>query len=280
MRFARLRTPFAMAMTCVARALAPADLGCAQQAGEKTVTVRDGWGAEATVKGFQEEHQAGSKWFIHDPERPQPRAVEPGPSSSPGARPPEGAVVLFDRRDASGWTGGPWRVADGYMEVNGSGNITSKAEFGDGYLHVEFATPAEPNGIGQNRGNSGVFLMRRYEIQVLDSWKAATYADGMVGAVYGQNPPSVNAARPPGEWQTYDITFIAPRFDERGGVLSPARITVLLNGVKVQEDFKFLGPTRWRKPSSYEAHGPTGPVELQDHGHPVRFRNIWFAPSK
>ena len=269
-----------MAMTFIARALAPADLGWPQQAGEKTVAVKDGWGNEATIKGFQEEHQAGSQWFIHDPERPQPRAVEPGPSPTLGAKPPEGAVVLFDGTDASGWTGGPWRLADGYMEVNGSGNITSKAEFGDGYLHVEFATPAEPNGIGQNRGNSGVFLMRRYEIQVLDSWKAATYADGMVGAVYGQNPPSVNAARPPGEWQTYDITFIAPRFDERGGVLSPARITVLLNGVKVQEDFKFLGPTRWRKPSSYEAHGPTGPVELQDHGHPVRFRNIWFAASK
>jgi hypothetical protein len=268
-----------MAMTFLARTLAPADLGCAQQAGEKTVTVKDGWGSDATVKGFQEEHQAGSKWFIHDPERPQPRAVEPGPSSTLGAKPPEGAVVLFAGRDASGWTGGPWRITDGYMEVNGTGNITSKAEFGDGYLHVEFATPAEPKGVGQNRGNSGVFLMRRYEIQVLDNWKAATYADGMVGAVYGQNPPSVNASRPPGEWQTYDITFMAPRFGKQGGVLTPASVTVLLNGVQVQDDFKLLGPTRWRKPSSYQVHGPTGPVELQDHGHPVRFRNIWFAPS-
>jgi hypothetical protein len=170
-----------MAMTCVARTLAPADLGCAQQAGEKTVTVKDGWGNQASVKGFQEEHQAGSKWFIHDPERPQPRAVEPGPSSTLGAKPPEDAVVLFDGTDASGWTGGPWRVANGYMEVNGTGNITSKAEFGDGRLHVEFATPPEPKGIGQDRGNSGVFLMGRYEVQVLDNWKAATYADGMAG---------------------------------------------------------------------------------------------------
>jgi 3-keto-disaccharide hydrolase len=187
-------------------------------------------GDETTVKGFQEEHQAGSKWFIHDPERPQPRAVEPGPSSTLCTKPPEGAVLLFDGTDASGWTGGPWRIADG--EVNGTGSIRSKAEFGDGRLHVEFAIPAEVKGVWQDRGNGGVFLMGCYEVQVLDNWKAATYADGMVGAVYGQNPPSVNASRPPGEWQTYDITFTAPRFDEKGAVLAPARITVRLNGVK------------------------------------------------
>jgi hypothetical protein len=280
MKLARSRTHLAASVACMSLLLAPAALGCAQQGGEKTVKVKDAWGNETSVKGFQEERQAGSTWFIHDPERPQPRAAEPGPSSTLGAKPPEGAVVLFDGKDASGWTGGPWRVADGYMEVNGTGNVTSKAEFGDARLHLEFATPADPKGVGQDRGNSGVFLMGRYEVQILDSWKSATYPDGMVGAVYGQNPPSVNASRPPGEWQTYDITFTAPRFDENGGVRSPARVTVLLNGVKVQDDYVFLGETPWRRRSTYVAHGPTGPLGLQDHGHPVRFRNIWFVPIK
>jgi hypothetical protein len=280
MQRARTRTDLAAVVVCLSLALAPAVLGRAQQGGEKTVTIKDGWGNDASVKGFQEERQADGKWFVHDPERTQPKAVEPGPSSTLGAKPPEGAVVLFDGKDVSGWTGGPWRVADGSMEVNGTGNITSKAEFGDVRLHVEFATPAEPKGEGQNRGNSGVFLMGRYEAQVLDNWKAATYADGMIGAVYGQNPPSVNASRPPGEWQTYDITFTAPRFDDKGNVQSPARMTVLLNGVKVQDNFELLGATGWRKRASYQAHGPTGPISLQDHGHPVRFRNIWVVPVK
>jgi hypothetical protein len=277
MRLDRTRTYAAAA--CLLLALAPAAPG-GTQGGEKTVTVKDGWGNEATVKGFQEERQADGKWFVHDPERPQPRAVEPGPSPTLGAKPPAGAVVLFDGKDASGWTGGPWRVADGYMEVTKTGNVTSKAEHGSGLLHVEFAMPAEARGSGQDRGNSGVFLMGRYEIQVLDSWKSATYADGTCGAVYGQSPPLVNASRPPGEWQTYDITFTAPTFDEQGRVKTPARVTVLHNNVKVQDDFELLGETVWRRRAAYRAHGPTGPLVLQDHGHPVRFRNIWFVPSR
>src|SRR5262245_28357197 len=169
MRFARLRTPFAMAMTCVARALAPADLGCAQQPGEKTVSIMDGWGSDATVKGFQEEHQAGSKWFIHDPERPQPRAVEPGPSSRLGAKPPEGAVVLFDGTDASGWTGGPWRLADGNVGAEDGGNTTSENAAGDRYLHQAFATTAIATRIDQHRGDRCAFLITRHENEVLDS---------------------------------------------------------------------------------------------------------------
>jgi len=275
MRLARTRTHVFVA-TCLSLALAPAAHGRAE-GGETTAKVKDGWGNEVTVQGFHEERQPDGKWFVHDPERPQPRAVEPGPSPTLGAKPPEGAVVLFDGKDASGWTGGPWRVADGYMEVNGTGNITSKAEFGDARLHVEFATPAAAHGEGQDRGNSGVFLMGRYEVQVLDSWKSATYPDGQCGAVYGQNPPSVNASRPPGEWQTYDITFTAPRFDDKGNVRSPARVTVLHNGVKVQDNFELFGATVWRHRATYQAHGPAGPLVLQDHGHPVRYRNIWFV---
>ena len=270
-----------VAAACLA--LAPAAWGLTQNdapSGEKVAKVKDAWGVEETVHGFNEEHQKGSKWFIHDPERPQPRAVEPGPSATLGAKPPKGAVVLFDGADASGWTGGPWRVADGYMEVNGTGNVKSKAEMGDGRLHVEFATPLPATGEGQDRGNSGVYLMGRYEVQVLDSYKAATYPDGMVGAIYGQNPPLVNASRPPGEWQTYDITWKGPRFDEKGNLTRPARVTVLLNGVKVQDNFALFGETGWRHASSYKAHGPTGPLTLQDHGHKVRYRNIWFVPAK
>lgn len=250
----------------------------AQQPGEKVATITDAWGKQETIHGFNEERQPDGKWFIHDPERPQPKAVEPGPSPTLGAKPPASAVVLFDGMDTSGWTGGPWRVADGYMEVNGTGAITSKATFGSAHVHVEFATPAELNGQGQDRGNSGVFLQGKYEIQVLDSYKSATYADGMVGAVYGQNPPLVNASRPPGEWQTYDIDYTAPTFDDAGKMKTPARVTVLLNNVKVQDDFALFGPTGWRHRLPYEAHGD-GPISLQDHGHKVRYRNIWVQPT-
>jgi hypothetical protein len=169
-----------MAMTSVARALAP-DVGCAQEVGEKTVTVKDGWGNETTVKGFQEEHQAGSKWFIHDPGRPQPRAVEPGPSSTLGAKPPEGPVILFDGTDPSGWTGGPWRVAEGYMEVKGTGghHVEGRIRRRPVARRVRHSGRAE----GRRAGPEEQWRVPRYEIQVLDNWKAATYADAMVGAV-------------------------------------------------------------------------------------------------
>ena len=230
-----------------------------------------------TVEGFREERQPDGVWFVHDPERPQPQAVEAGPSPTLGAAPPAGAIVLFDGSDGSGWTGGPWRIADGYMEVNGTGDLASKAEHGDARVHVEFATPAEVRGEGQDRGNSGVILMGRYEIQVLDSWRNPTYPDGHCGAVYGQSPPAVNASLPPGEWQTFDIAFAAPRFDDRGRLRAPARVTVLHNGVVVQDNFELFGETAWRRRATYRAHGPAGPLVLQDHGHPVRYRNIWLV---
>ena len=161
------------------------------------------------------------KWAIHDETRPMPPVVDPGPAGPPAPVPAD-AIVLFDGRDLSGWTNakdGPasWRVRDGYMEVvKGAGSIKTTRVFGDCQLHVEWASPAPAVGSSQDRGNSGVFLMNTYEVQVLDSYQSKTYADGMAAAIYGQFPPLVNASRGPGEWQTYDIVFHAPRFDGRG----------------------------------------------------------------
>jgi hypothetical protein len=222
-------------------------------------------------------------WKMHDLNRPQPRVIDPGAPGTqerPGA-PPSDAVVLFNGKDMSEWrsqSGGPagWRVADGTLEtVKGAGLIFSRKEFGDCQLHVEWATPAPAVGDGQGRGNSGIFLMTKYEIQVLDSYQNKTYADGSAAAVYGQFPPLVNASKPPGQWQTYDIVFHAPRFDERGTVLRPARFTVLHNGVVVQDHVEVTGPTDNKIRLPYQTHAAKMPISLQDHGNPVRFRNIW-----
>lgn len=221
------------------------------------------------------------RWKVHDRARPQPRAVAPG--AAPG-QPPADAVVLFDGRDLSGWvsqkTGEPaaWTVRDGYLEVTAkAGDVRTRQEFGDCQLHLEFATPAEVSGDSQGRGNSGVFLMGRYEIQVLDCYQNPTYADGTTGGIYGQYPPLVNACRPPGEWQSYDIVWIAPRFDG-DRLVSPAYCTVILNGVVVQYHRALIGPTSHKTFADYEPHPPTGPLRLQDHGNPVRYRNIWYRP--
>lgn len=221
----------------------------------------------------------GSTWKVHDNTRPQPRVVTPPTDGAP----PSDAVVLFDGRDLSGWTGsgGPagWQVVGGYMEVvPGTGNIQSKAEFGDCQLHLEFACPAEVKGESQGRGNSGVFMMARYEIQVLDCYDNPTYADGTTAAIYGEYPPLVNAARPPGVWQTYDIIWRAPRFDG-DQLVRPAKATVLWNGIVVHHAVKLTGPTTHRAVLDYAPHGP-GPLLLQDHGDLVRFRNIWYRELK
>ena len=212
---------------------------------------------------------------MHDKHRPVPPVVAPGTAGSP----PSDAVVLFDGTDLSAWQGGggdaQWRLVDGAMEVNGTGDIQTRDAFGDIQLHLEFRTPAEVSGNSQGRGNSGVFLMGRYEVQVLDSWENPTYPDGQCAAIYGQRPPLVNASLPPGQWQSYDIIFIAPRFAEGGAVESPARVTVFHNGVLVHHDVPFQGPTRHRALTEYAPHPATGPIRLQDHGNPVRFRNIW-----
>ena len=222
-----------------------------------------------------------SEWRVHDGKRPQPRVVAPGPARAM-VPPPADAVVLFDGRDLTGWTGkgdkAAWTLAGGVMEVNGTGAIETREHFGSCQLHIEWATPAIVKGDGQGRGNSGVFLMGRYEVQVLDSYENQTYPDGQAAAIYGQQPPMVNASRPPGEWQTYDIIFRAPTFAADGSLEEAARITVFHNGVLVQDHVRVLGATTHRALPKYKSHGPSGPLRLQDHGNPVRFRNIWMRP--
>ncbi len=219
----------------------------------------------------------GSEWRVHDIDRPPPRVVAPGA----GAAPPSDAFVLFDGTDLSQWeavAGGEpgWRVEGGYAEVApGSGDIRTRQHFGDCQLHVEWAAPAEVTGSSQGRGNSGVFLMGRYEVQVLDGYDNPTYADGITAAIYGQHPPLVNACRPPGEWQSYDVVFTAPRF-EGDALARPARITVFHNGVVVHDAAEVIGETVHRDVARYAPHPPEGPLQLQDHGDPVRFRNIWI----
>jgi len=223
-------------------------------------------------------------WLGHDRDRPQPAVVDPGTFSTqdqPG-RPPSDAVVLFDGRDVSQWVamdGSPtkWTVRDGVMEcVPHSGYARTLQSFGDCQLHVEWASPNPPHGDSQGRGNSGVFFgYDRYELQVLDSYDNKTYADGSAAAVYGQYPPLVNAMLPPGRWEVYDIVWTAPRFGRDGSLLSPARETVLHNGVLVQNNVELTGPTSWLERAPYKAHPERLPISLQDHGNPVRYRNIW-----
>ena len=221
------------------------------------------------------------QWAIHDETRPMPPVVNPGPAGPP-APVPSDAVVLFDGNDLSGWThakGQPakWAVRDGYMEtVKGTGGIQTTKTFGSCQLHIEWATPVPAVGASQNRGNSGVFLMNMYEVQVLDSYESKTYADGMAAAIYGQFPPLVNASRKPGEWQTYDIVFHAPRFGDGGVMTSPARMTVFHNGILVHDNDVLTGPTAHKARPPYKAHADRLPISLQDHDHPVRFRNIWI----
>lgn len=223
--------------------------------------------------------QTPATWNAHDMNRPRPAMVKS--STHLPVAPPSDAVVLFDGSDLSKWRsqdGGPamWVVKDGYMEsVRGGGYVFSRDAFGDVQLHVEWAAPQPAEGIGQGRGNSGVFLMGKYEIQVLDSHDNITYADGQASAVYGQYPPLANASRKPGEWQSYDIVFRRPRFRRDGGLEKPARITVFHNGILVQDGVEIWGGTSWLQHHPYESHPDRLPLSLQDHGNPVRYRNIW-----
>jgi 3-keto-disaccharide hydrolase/uncharacterized protein DUF3471 len=222
-----------------------------------------------------------ARWKQHAIQRPRPPVVDPAEGTI-AAKPPRDAVVLFDGSNLDAWKsprGGPasWEVADGYMETApGAGPIETRGKFGDIQLHVEWAAPDPPAGVGQDRGNSGVFLMGQFEIQVLDSYKADTYADGQAGAIYGQYPPLFNAARPPGQWQTYDIAFRRPRFDSSGTLREPARVTLFHNGILVQNNEEPFGPTSWLRWLPYADQGDRGPISLQDHDHPVRYRNIWL----
>ena len=232
------------------------------------------------------------KWRVHDIARPKPPVVTPGTFSGddkPGV-PPSDAIVLFDGKDLSKWTGGMtkdgkprpagWKLENGYVESNhNTGDLVSKEKFGDMQLHLEFAAPTEIDGDSQWRGNSGVLLMNNYEIQVLDSYNNVTYADGQVGAIYGQYPPLVNPARPPGKWQMYDIFFEAPKF-EGGKLVKPAYVTVMLNGVMLHHHQQIIGRMAHKVVGLYAPHGDEEPLALQNHDTKVRYRNIWVRRLK
>jgi hypothetical protein len=239
--------------------------------------------AEGAIIGFTALAEIpGTPWRIHDIARPHPRVVTPG--ATPGSAPSD-AIVLFDGKDLSKWqhsrngqlSDATWPVKEGYFETGaGSGSIVTRDKFGDVQLHVEFATPSPGRGSSQDRGNSGVTFMGRYEVQVLDSYENVTYADGQAAAIYGEYPPLVNVARKPGEWQTYDIVFEAPKFNGPT-LLAPAYITVFWNGVLVQHRRPVMGPTSATTTQhSYTPHDPELPLALQDHNHPVHYRNIWI----
>ncbi|MCA9224065.1 MAG: DUF1080 domain-containing protein [Pirellulaceae bacterium] len=218
---------------------------------------------------FVSEYKSGIVW-------PEPPIVSPGETA---ADPPSDAIVLFDGGDLDEFHGGDkWVVQDGYAIARGGG-LTSKREFGDCQIHLEFATPEEVKGKGQGRGNSGLYLMGRYEVQILDSFENTTYFDGQCGAIYKQQPPTVNASRGPGEWQTYDVIFTAPRFREDGSVEQPAFVTVLHNGVLIHNHFELQGSTSYVEAPKYSKHPERLPLNIQFHGNPVRFRNIWVREN-
>jgi len=254
-------------------------------------------GGGEQIEGFTNTSMLpGGKWHQHDPNRPQPTVITPGATFSQGAPAPSDAEVLFDGKDLSKWTsknGGAanWKVQDGYMEVsppNGN-DIRTVGKWSDFQLHVEWAAPtnttdARGNTLhGQGRGNSGIMINNMYEIQVLDSYHDKTYADGQAGGIYGQTPPLVNANKPPGEWQTYDIIWNSPRWNDKGELTQKATVTVIHNGVVVQDKTEFLGGTDgigsipWKSPSAYKQHPPEVFIALQNHNaNPVHYRNIWI----
>ncbi len=236
------------------------------------------------VRGYNDTPQLpGQPWKVHDMRRPRAAKVTPGPYFLEG--PPSDAIVLFDGKDLSHWVqmvrGGQtqaskWKVEDGYMEIAPhTGRMITKDKFGDCQLHVEWMIPDGVIGQGQGRGNSGVEMMMRYEVQVLESHDNLTYADGAAGALYGVWPPLVNPARPQGQWNVYDIMFEAPRFDG-DKLVKPAYMTVLFNGVLVQNHQAEIGTTIWRQVGHYTPHPPEEPLSLQDHNQAVRYRNIWI----
>jgi hypothetical protein len=217
---------------------------------------------------WADEYKSGIVW-------PEPPVVDPGTEGAP----PSDAVVLFDGQSLDSWEGGnKWKIDSGIATAAGGG-ITTKQKFGDCQVHVEFATPDEVKGSGQGRGNSGIYLMGRYEVQVLDSFDNKTYYDGQCASIYKQQPPTVNASRKPGEWQTLDIVFTAPRFLDDGSLKSPGYVTVLHNGLVVHNHFELQGSTSYTEPPKYTAHADKEPIQIQFHGNPVKFRNIWVREN-
>jgi hypothetical protein len=238
-------------------------------------------GQQAPVGYDDTPMQPNGRWHIHDGKRPAPPLVTPAPLS-PAPPPPDATVLVGTADDRSAWQmidGSPvtWGMSGGVLET-GKGMIRTRTEFTDYQLHVEFATPKDVKGNSQERGNSGVFLNGKFEIQVLDSYQNPTYPDGQASAMYGQYPPLVNASRPPGEWQAYDIVFTSPRFKAAGTLDTPAIVTVFHNGIVVHASRAFWGPTAHKKIDPYTPDNAKGPIALQDHGNPIRYRNIWIRP--
>jgi hypothetical protein len=216
-----------------------------------------------------DEYLTGIEWT-------EPPVITPGENGGP----PSDAVVLFDGKDLAQWTGAEnWKVDNGTM-LSGKGDVRTKESFGDCQLHIEWMAPTPATGTGQGRGNSGIFLMDTYEIQILDSFDNKTYFDGQAGAIYKQTPPLVNATKPPGTWNVYDIFWTAPRFSDDGSLKSPAYITAVHNGVLILNHFELLGDTPFHRPPEYAKHADRLPIRLQDHGNPMRFRNIWIRDLK
>lgn len=217
-------------------------------------------------------------FFKHDPDRPLPPEVTPGTPSTadrPGTVPSD-AIVLFDGKNTEKWKPNQWKLESGVLTAAG-GDLETLDSFGDCQLHLEWSAPNPPQGSQMDRGNSGVFMMSRYEIQISDSFTEKIYADGSAASVYGETPPMVNATRPPGQWQVYDIIFKAPVFKD-GKLASPARLTMFHNGLLVHLDTEIHGPVAWRTIAEYQPHPDKQPLKLQYHGNPVRFRNIWIRP--
>jgi hypothetical protein len=230
----------------------------------------------AITASFVLQTQVDADEYLNGIEWKAPAILTPGAAGSA----PSDAVVLFDGKDLSAWNGADnWKVVDGAM-VAGRGSPQTKEAFGDCQLHIEWSAPTPPKGSGQGRGNSGVFLMNTYEIQVLDSYDNETYHDGQAGAIYKQTPPQVNAMRPPGEWNVYDIIWTAPKFNEDGSLKSPAYITAIHNGVLILNHFELKGDTPYTRPPKYTKHADRLPIRLQDHGNPTRFRNVWIREIK
>jgi hypothetical protein len=210
--------------------------------------------------------------YLNGIEWTEPKIITPGATNDAA---PSDAIVLFDGTDKSHFKNADqWTIADGNL-MAGQGMITSVEEFGDCQVHIEWSAPTPPAGESQGRGNSGLFLMGIYEIQILDSFENQTYFDGQAGAIYKQTPPMANVMRKPGDWNTYDVFWTGPRFNEDGSLESPAYITAVHNGVLILNHFELKGDTPYNRPPQYKAHPPKGPITIQDHGNPVRFRNIW-----
>ncbi len=214
-------------------------------------------------------------FLVHDPDRPAPRRVDPGPPAPPAPVPAD-AVVLFDGKNLDKWQTSDWKVVDGTVEAV-SGNLTSRDQFGNCQIHLEYMGPADFKGPWYNQGNNGLMLMGLYEIQIFDSFNEKIYPDGAAAAIYGQTPPLVNVCRPPGQWQTFDLVFTAPLFAE-GKLVQPARVTMLHNGVLVHLNQTIYGDTGHRILPEYKTKRSQGPVGLSGHNCPVRFRNIWVRP--